>query len=55
MVGRHTLTEQLLASPESDVATLNRIRDRLDNLAAEIPRIPKNMHKEIEKFEDIEK
>lgn len=47
--------EQLLASSETNMATLNQIRNRLDNLAAEMPHIPKNVHEEIAKFEDIEK
>ncbi|WP_150578170.1 SLATT domain-containing protein [Pandoraea aquatica] len=47
--------EQLLASPEPNIATLDQIRDRLDNLAAEMPHIPKSVHKEISKFEDIGK
>lgn len=47
--------EQLLASPEPNIAALSQIRDRLDNLASEMPHIPKNVHKEISKFEDIGK
>lgn len=47
--------EQLLASSEPNIATLNQVRDRLDNLAAEMPHIPKKVHKEIAKFEDIGK
>lgn len=47
--------EQLLASPEPNITTLSQIRDRLDNLAAEMPHIPKSVHKEISKFEDIGK
>lgn len=39
---------ELLASSESDVAMLNQIYDRLDNLAAEMPNIPKNAHKELQ-------
>ncbi len=47
--------EQLLASPEPNITTLSQIRDRLDDLAAEMPHIPKSVHKEISKFEDIGK
>lgn len=47
--------EQLLASPEQNITALSQIRDRLDNLAAEMPHIPKSVHKEISKFEDIDK
>lgn len=47
--------EQILASPEPDLAALDEIRDRLDVLAADMPHIPRSVHKEIAKFEDIGK
>ncbi|MBD9381146.1 SLATT domain-containing protein [Achromobacter sp. ACM02] len=47
--------EQLLASSDINIATLDQVRERLDNLAAEMPHIPKNIHKEIAKYEDIGK
>lgn len=47
--------ELLRAAPTIDVTQLGTLRDRLDALAAEMPHIPKHVHEEIAKYEDIGK